>query len=308
MRLPGRSVVPTSTLEAKEALMGPGPTIGLHPKWIVVVLALAATGATAAERLVRSGLGVQLNPLGLRAEVEASWKWRLFRSTNPILKDAHVAVGIADQASPAYDRLQAWLELSPLSILDLRAGAEGVGYFGSFGNLVGFPSYDSDFSDDARKVLSEQAVARVGRRLYVSPILKFRLGRVSFRAAADFESWRVQDAPGAFFYEPFRGTLLDAGGDSLVSGSTLLLCDVSRSRSDRVRIGVFHDYLNVWGAPQNRKQRLGPLGLIKLGERRFAGRDPVLSVGVLDYLEAPNRSGVGGFVAMSMSLSGKPRP
>lgn len=289
-------------------MRGKRPTIGWRSKGIAVVLVLAAAGAQAAERQVRSGLGIQLNPLGLRAEIEASWKWRLYHSTNPILKDAHVAAGIADQVSPAYDRLQAWLELSPLSILDLRAGAEGVGYFGSFGNLVGLPSYDSDFSDDARKVLREQAVARVGRRFYLSPILKFRLGRVSLRAAADFESWKVQDAPGAFFYEPFRGTLLDAAGDSLVSGSTLLLCDVSRSRNERLRVGIFHDYLNVWDAPQNRKQRLGPLALIKLGERRFGGRDPVLSVGVLDYLEAPNRSGVGGFVALSMSLSGKPRP
>jgi hypothetical protein len=280
----------------------------LRSRWIVVVLALAATGAEAAERQVRSGLGAQLNPLGLRAEIEASWKWRLGRSTNPILKDAHVAVGVANQASPAYDRLQAWLEVSPLSILDLRAGAEGVGYFGSFGNLVGLPSYDSDFSDDARKAVSDQAVARLGRRFYLSPVLKLRLGPVSLRAAADFESWKVQDAPGAFFYEPFRGTLLEAGGDALVSGSTVLLCDVSRSHNERVRVGIFHDYLNVWDAPQNRRQRLGPLGLIKLGERRFGGRDPVLSVGVLDYLEAPNRSGVGGFVALSMSLSGKPRP
>lgn len=281
---------------------------GERSRWIVFVLALTGPAVGAAEREVRGGLGVQFNPLGLRAEAEVNWKRRLSQSTNPILRDAHVAFGVTDQLSPAYNRLQAWVELSPLSILDLRAGAEGIGYFGSFGNLVGLPSYASDFSDDARDALRDLAVARVGRRLYVSPILKFKLGRWSFRGAADFESWEVHDAPAPVFYEPFRGTLLDARGDSLVNGSNLLLCDLTRSRTERVRVGVFHDYLNVWNAPQNRRQRLGPVALIRLGERRFGGRDPVLYVGVLDYLEVPNRSGVGGFLALTVSRGGKSRP
>jgi len=75
-----------------------------------------------------------------------------------------------------------------------------------------------------------------------------------------------------------------------------------------VRVGVFHDYLNVWDAPQNRKQRLGPIALFKLGARRLGGSDPVLNLAVLDYKEAPNRSGVGGFLAVTMSFRSGPRP
>lgn len=275
---------------------------------IALAIALGAGGAEAAESEVRSGLGAQLNPAGLRFELGVAWKWRLFSSTSALLDGAHVALGVTDQLSPAYDRLQGWVELSPLSVLDIRAGAEGVGYFGTFGNLVGFPGYDSDFSDDAREAIEDQAVARIGRRFYVSPALKFRAGRLSFRAGADFEWWKVHDAPREVFYEPFRGTLLSADGDSLVSGSNVLLLDVSRSRSERVRIGVYHDYLNVWDAPQNRCQRLGALGMIKLGARLFGQRDPLLYVGVLDYLEAPNRSGVSAFVALNLGAPRRPGP
>lgn len=282
--------------------------IGSHALWIVVSLALVATSAPAAERQVRGGLGFQLNPLGLRGEVEASWKWRLYQSTNPLLKDAHVAVGVANQASPAYTEAQFWLEVSPLSILDVRAGANGVLYFGTFGNLMGFESYASDFSDDARKARKDEAVAGAGRRFYVSPVVKFRSGRFSMRAAADFEWWKVNDAPGTVFFEPIRGTLLDGHGDSLGNVSTVLLCDMSRDRSEAVRIGLFHDALKVWAAPGNLKQRLGPLALIKLGAKRFGGRDPVLSVAVLKYLDAPNRSGVGGFAAVIMSLGSQRKP
>jgi hypothetical protein len=273
----------------------------------VATLALAAE-ARAAERSTRAAVGTQFNPLGLRVEAEASWRWGLTQSSRTLLKDAHVAFGVTNQLSPAYDRLQAWVELSPLSILDLRASAEGVGYFGTFGNLVGLPSYDSDFSDDARELLEDQAVPRVGRRLALTPVLKLKAGRISLRASADFESWKVHDAPESFFYEPFRGTLLAAGGDSLVNGSNLLLCDVSRGGTERVRVGVFHDYLEVWDAPQNRRQRLGGVTLVRLGERRFGGRDPVLSFALLDYLEAPNRSGLGGFVALSLSRGTNRRP
>jgi len=275
---------------------------------VALLLTAPAGFILAADRGERWAIGVQGNPLGLRAEAELHWRWALSESAHVLLKDAHVAFGVTDQLSPAYDRLQVWVELSPLSILDVRAGVEGVAYFGTFGNLVGFLGYDSDFSDDAREGVEDQAVARVGRRFFVSPAVKFRAGRFSFRAAADFESWKVHDAPETVFYEPFRGTLLAARGDSLVNGSNILLCDVSSGRTEGVRVGVFHDYLNVWDAPQNRKQRLGPILQIRLGRHRLGGRDPVLSLAVLEYLEAPNRSGVGGFVAVSLSRGAGRRP
>lgn len=287
-------------------------SLGLHSARATVALALFVNAPAAitfaAERGERWALGVQGNPLGLRAEAEVHWRWALSQSEHLLLKDAHVAFGFTDQLSPAYDRLQAWVELSPLSILDLRAGVEGVAYFGTFGNLVGFPGYDSDFSDDARELVEDQAVARVGRRFFASPAVKFKAGRFSFRAAADFEWWKVHDAPEAVFYEPFRGTLLAAHGDSLVNGTNILLCDVSRGGTESVRVGVFHDYLNVWDAPENRKQRLGPILQVRLGRHRLGGRDPLLSFAVLDYLEAPNRSGVGGFVALSLSRGASRRP
>lgn len=260
--------------------------------------------ATAAERELRGGLGLQANPLGLRAEVEASWKWSISRSTHPLVKGAHVAVGISNQISPASSQTQVWLQVSPLAILDIRAGATGIAYFGTFGNLVGFKGYDSDFRDDTRKARSDEAVSGVGRRFHLSPVLKFRAGRLSMRASADFESWKVKDAPFTVFYEPNRATLLNSSGDSLVSGSSVVLLDVSRNRAEKLRVGVLHDYLKVWDAPRNTRQRLGPLALIKLGKRRFGGRDPIVSLAVLKYLEAPNRSGIGGFVSMSFSLPG----
>jgi hypothetical protein len=220
---------------------------------------------------------------------------------SPLLKDAHVALGLEDQVSPAYNRVQAFVELSPLSILDLRAGADFFAYFGTFGSLVGFPGYDADFSDDARKAIEDRAVTGNGFRYYVQPTLKLKAGRVSLRASADFEWWRMVSAPGPFFYEPFRGTLLDADRDSLVSANALVLVDAS----SRFRVGAFYEFLDVGNAPPNRRQRLGPMVAWKAGKRALGVRDPVVYLSVLDYLEAPNRSGVSGFVVVSFAL-GRP--
>ena len=71
--------------------------------------------------------------------------------------------------SPASERFELWAELSPLSILDLKAGLEPVFYFGTFGHLVSFPSYGSDFSKEAREAIKDQAVSRTGIRYYVRP-------------------------------------------------------------------------------------------------------------------------------------------
>jgi len=127
---------------------------------VLLLLGARAAPAAAAEREMRGGFGLQANPLGVRAEVEAIWK-----------KGAHVAIGISDQISPASNQTQVWLQVSPLAILDIRVGATGVAYFGTFGNLVGFGGYDSDFRDATRKARNNEAVSGLGRRFHVSPVL-----------------------------------------------------------------------------------------------------------------------------------------
>lgn len=271
---------------------------------VVLKLALLATlplvqpPAHAGERESRGAIGLQANPLSLQFRGSLGWKWRLFDSASPVLRDAAVSAGISEALTPAYSRTEAWIQLSPLSVLDLRAGAEFAGYFGTFGNLTGFPSYDADFSDDAREALRDGAQAGTGGIFTLSPTLKFAAGRLAFRSSAAFEWWRV-DGPPAYYYEPFRGTLLDPDGDSLVAVTTVLLFDISRDHSRHRQIGLLHDLLEVWDAPQNRRQRVGPVVSWWLGERRLGVSDPTVLLGVLPYLEAPNRGGVSVILALS---------
>jgi hypothetical protein len=277
-------------------------------RFLFVAAVLIALGSRPAfaegpQRRLANTLGASVNPIGLQDELTLSWRWGLSESKNPFLSDAHMALGVSSHFSPAYERLELWAELSPLSVLDLKAGVEPVFYFGTFGHLVGFPSYDADFGKAAREVIKDQAVARTGIRYHVSPTLKMKVGRVIARTGAEFEWWRV-DGPGAFFYEPMRDTLLDSDGDALMTLSSQLFYELaSKTGGKKLLAGVFHDMIHVYDAPANRRQRLGPLALWTLGDRRFGVREPTVIGSVFSYLQDPSKDGeLGGFLAVTFTI------
>jgi hypothetical protein len=255
------------------------------------------------QRRLANTLGLSVNPIGLQDQLSLSWRWGLSASRNPFLSDAHIALGVSNNFSPAYERLELWAELSPLSILDLKAGLEPVFYFGTFGHLVGFPSYASDFSKDAREAIKDRAVSRAGIRYHVSPTLKMKLGRLIARTGAEFEWWRV-DGPGEFFYEPMRDTLLDSDGDALMTLSSQLFYEFPGGPGGRKLLaGIFHDRIDVYDAPENRRQRMGPLAVWTLGERRFGVGEPTVIAGIFRYLQDPSKDGeIGGLFALSFSV------
>lgn len=278
-------------------------TKGLLVAAVLVVLGSRAALADGPQRRLANTLGTSVNPIGLQDELTLSWTWGLSQSRNPFLSDAHVAIGVSNNFSPAYDRLEIWAELSPLSVLDLKAGLEPVFYFGTFGHLVGFTSYDADFSKDAREAIKDQAVSRTGYRYHFSPTFKIKLGRLIARAGAGFEWWRV-NAPGEFFYEPTRDTLLDSDGDALMTLSSQIFYEFPASPSGRKLLaGIFHDRIDVYDAPRNLRQRLGPIAICTLGDRRFGVREPTVVGSVFSYLDDASKDGeLGGFLAVSFTI------
>jgi hypothetical protein len=271
----------------------------------VALVALASRSALAdgPQRRLSNTTGVSVNPIGVQDLLTLRWDWPLSRSKNPFFSDAHVALGATNHLSPAYDRVEAWIELSPLSVLDLKAGVEPLLYFGTFGHIVGFPGYDADFSRDARQAIKDQAVSRTGLRYHVSPTFKIRLGRVIVRSEAEFERWDV-DGPAEFFYEPARDTLLRSNGDSLTVLTSQLLYEWPEGAGGRkVLAGAYHEIIDVHDAPANRRQRVGPLLLWTLGARRFGLREPTVVAFVGPYLEDRSKDGqIGGFVALSFRI------
>jgi hypothetical protein len=258
-------------------------------------LALPMPAVAQEERFRRelsNTLGFAVNPLGLQAGADLTWRRALGASANPLLRDAHVSFGVAPRVTPAYARLGVFVQVAPLSILELRAGVEPSGYFGSFKSLLYFDGYSERFDNDARRERAALAAAGVAGRAFLSPTLKLRAGRVAFRSRAEFEWWRAQ-GKGAYFYEPSRDTLLRAAGDSLVTSETLLLYEL-RGGPRRLLLGPVHDLTWVSGARANRRQDVGVLAVWGLGHKTRGLRDASVSGKLLHYVEDPFKKGQFG--------------
>ncbi len=250
---------------------------------------------------LEESLGASVNQLGLQNVVGVRWTRPLTDSQQPLLADAHLRAGLSHTLTPSYTRLCAWLELSPLSILDLRAGVEPGAYFGSFGNLMSFGAYGDDFSDRARSTRTASAHAGTGNRLFVAPALKGRVGTYVFASSASLEWWR-SSAAGPLYYEPARDTLLRAVGDRLLTLTTVLARRRPLRGGGELTYGLSHDLTEVFAAPANRSQRIGVVVARRLAPRYPSLPSRAVALRVLSYLEDPIRQGQLG-AALGVSLA-----
>ncbi len=240
--------------------------------------------------LFGESLGLAVNKLGLQNTLDLGRAWRLNGSDSPLLRDAHVSFGFSHVLTPSYTRLGPWVEVAPLSVFELRLGAEGSGYFGTFGSLMSFESYGDSFDDEVRSARKQEARAGIGSRLYASPTLRMKVGGIVARSGADFEWWR-SNAAGPLYYEPSRDTLLKVDGDRLVTVSTAVLVPRELGRRGSIAFGLSHNLTYVFDAPANRSQRIGVVILRQFGGRRFGLNAPRVGGQVSYYLDDPTRKG-----------------
>ena len=275
--------------------------------WLMVAgLAMLTMRAAAEEpaspgprRILDESLGFSVNKLGLQHVLDLRWVWPLTSSRNPLLAGVHASAGVSSVITPAYTRLGAWAEVSPLSILDLRVGAEPGAYFGTFGSLMSFGSYADPFDDTARNLRKDQARSGSGSRLFVSPTVKMKVGQFVAASSADLEWWR-SSAAGPLYYEPARDTLLKVGGDRLLGVSSVVLRQHDLAGRGTLSYGLGHYLTYVVDAPANRSQRIGVIVVRQFGPKRFGLHAPRIGSQVSYYLSDPSRKGQ---ITASLGLS-----
>jgi hypothetical protein len=234
-------------------------------------------------------LGASVNNLGLQQLFDVSWRRALTQSANPLLSEAHVSFGGTAAVTPAHVRGGGWMEVVPLSVLTIRAGAEPAYYFGTFDSLMSFASRSTPFDNDTRKARSDE-ISGTATRVYLTPSVQFRAGPIVGRTSLDLERW-TSSAPGPFFYEATRDTLLNVDGDRLTTVTTAVLYE--RQVGDgQWRTGGMHSLLRVngWsGASLNQIHRLGAV-VIREWEGRLLGvPKPSLTLAMARYLDDPSK-------------------
>lgn len=234
-------------------------------------------------RAVSNQIGGSINEPGLQNTLEVSWFRPLSSSGNPLFADAHLSAGLVSVATPSEARLGVWIEYSPLSILDIRAGVEPTVYFGTFNSLLSFATYADPFDRDTRTARAD-STSGTGSRAYVAPALKMKAGPLVARVGAAFERW-ASSAAGPLFYEPTRDTLLKSGGDYLMTLTTIAMYQHDEPSGGLMSAGIIHDMTDVFDAPGNRSQRVGLIGIREFGRPRFGLPHLRVTALVWRYLE-----------------------
>jgi hypothetical protein len=242
---------------------------------------------SAVQRVFSGQLGGSVNEPGLRNTLEVSWVRPLYGSDSPLLADAHVSAGVVSVTFPSAARLGGWVEYSPLSILDIRAGFEPAVYFGTFNSLLSFGSYSDPYDRKTRTARDDQT-SGTGTRAYVAPALKMKVGHLVARVGAEFERWS-SSATGPLFYESSRDTLLKTDGDYLMTMSTVAMYQHEYPSGGLLSGGIIYDLTDVFDAPDNRSQRLGLIGIREFGAPRFHLPHFGVTAVVWRYLEDPSK-------------------
>lgn len=265
-------------------------TARLAALFLLIVPAVASAQQPQPEtsRELRGQVGASYNNAGLQNTLELSWLRPATASTHPLLAGAHFGAGIVHALTPAQMRLGGWVQYSPLSIIDIRAGVDPSVYFGTFNSLQGFDSYGDPFDTDARKARAG-AKAGLSMRTYVAPTVKLKAGPIVASATAELEWWR-SNAGGDFFYEPMRDTLLKSAGDRMMSTTGVVMYQKAMGEGT-LSAGVLHTTVRVFDAPLNDIQKLGAIAIREFTGSRFGLPRPKLTLIVARYLDDRSKHG-----------------
>ena len=221
--------------------------------------------------------------------LDVAWVKRTNRSDDLVHKDAHIAAGLTNRFTPAFARVGAWFEYSPLSIIDMRVGAEPVYYFGTFKAFLPFESASANFDDEVIQARQGEAAAGFAGRAYFSPTLKARAGAIVARVRAELAYYKAQKAGEPFFYEPILDTLIKAEGSTALTLEALALREFELGGGRKLLLGPVYDLTTVREAPANRKQDIGLIAAWSYSGGFHALKDPAFAAKIVYFLQDPVR-------------------
>jgi len=206
-------------------------------------------------RLVhRQILVLRVNPLGLLYDGRFMYRFRLYESDSPALRDNFVGIGVAPGLSPAFARAGVYVELQPASFLGLWSVYEYVQYFGTFNLLQSWRDAQEEFSDTAIRERPGERYLGGGTQWTLGANLQGKVGIVVARALfrlvrPDFSLKPTH----AVEYDQFYDTLMPNRGWSLFGD-----VDVLATFKSGLIVGVRYTLAVPFYGPQHLDPSLPP--------------------------------------------------
>ncbi len=255
---------------------------------------------------------VRYNPLGLETQNRLVFQHRLLDSESLLLRDTFVSGAASVKLNPAYIKVGPTVELQPLAVLNLRAGYEFLGYFGSLGFLQSYPDAARDYSDDARKIAEGASYSTTGHHVFFEPTLQARVKALAVRSKLAVEYWSMGLSGGdRVFYDATLDTLVPNKG-WIVTNDTDLVFSAGRLTFGARFSGVWpiygKDYFGAAGPPArfggNSHMRLGPIVAFSFNTREYSSfNKPTLLAIAGWYLDHPNREGALPYLLLGFSFT-----
>jgi hypothetical protein len=237
----------------------------------------------------------RVNPLGLVDVFKVGWRRRLSTKDSILFQDTYVFTGPIAMVTPAYSRLGWYAEAQALSVLRVFGQVEGVGYYGTFDQVIGYQG-DDRYSDQTNQALSEQGLSRgeTGWVLTFGGTLRAKVGPIAARSTLSVTRYDLAlNDDETHFYDQLWDRLAPDGGFMALNDLDVLYV------KGKLRLGpryTWSDTLDGSGDSTDgalAHHRLGPLFAWQFNDKAPGARvnQPTLFVLAQWWLQHPYRTG-----------------
>ena len=195
--------------------------------------------------------------------------------------------------TPAWGRGGLYAEAQLLAVLRVFAEVAGVGYFGTFDQVLTFPA-DARYSDQTIEAQGERSAATTGWVTTLGTTARAKVGPIAVRST--FQGLRFDlsgGADGAYFYDQLSDRLAPDEGWLLMNDADVLYL------SGKLRLGLRHSWSDTADGSGDTTDaalayhRLGPLFAWQFADHAPGKRfnQPTLFVLAQTWLQHPYRTG-----------------
>jgi len=234
----------------------------------------------------------RVNPLGLVNLHRLGWRRRLSTSDSVLLQDTYTMIGPTVTLTPAWARGGLYAEAQLLAVLRLFTEVAGVGYFGTFDQVLTFPA-DGRYSDQAISAQGDRAAPTGGWVWTVGTTARAKVGPIAVRST--FQGLRFDlggTADGSYFYDQLSDRLAPDEGWIVLNDADVLYLD------GPLRLGLRHSFSDTLDGSSGTDgamayHRLGPLFAWQFADHAPGRRvnQPTLFVLAQWWLQHPYRTG-----------------
>jgi hypothetical protein len=164
------------------------------------------------------------NPLGLIDVYRIGWRHRLSEKDSLLMRDTSTFLAASVVATPAWARVGAYAEIQPVALLRLFADVSGVGFYGTFDQVLSWDDPSARYSDQTIEAEGDRAEPRTGWVATVGGTLQAKAGPVAVRSTAQATRFDVALPAGdVVFYDQYWDRLAPNQGWMLLNDLDLLV-------------------------------------------------------------------------------------